>query len=170
MIEKKTFQIFWHIMFTGYSLIYAKSKDSAAISFRSWSTCQKMVLLCEVRIKLWTAQKIGCLITTVGDRKKDLSECLNRIKIEPRFDWLSHYHCWRTERGTNCSDGLEWVSAGAIAKLSNEHGYMKKDKNKIFHSLLAFDVECIKKPEFVLCSVTLSSSWKGFQASSGWIP
>ena len=52
-----------------------------------------------------------------------LLENRKRIQVfepeeELKFGWLPHYHCCRTERGTNCSDGLEWVSAGAIAKLS----------------------------------------------------
>ena len=58
---------------------------------------------------------IGGNITTVGEQK--------RIQVfepeeELKFGWLPHYHCCRTERGTNCSDGLDWVSAGDIAKLS----------------------------------------------------
>ena len=85
--------------------------DSAAISFRSLSTCHEMVLLfepCELRIRLHNK-----LIKIVGKRI-----LLFEPEIELGFGWLPHYHCWRTERGTNCSDGLEWVSAGAIAKLS----------------------------------------------------
>ena len=74
-------------------ITFSKSTGSAAIFSQNLNTCQKNKVI-----------------------KKGRKEIpAKKLRYQKQITFT--HHCWRTDKGTNCSVGLEWVSAGTIAKL-----------------------------------------------------